>query len=125
MTPANLLHVLPTGSPSTGLLSAGRLFSGRLAVVLADVSTRPDPSGLPGGAALQKLLNGLVFLGLLGCVAAVVAGGATWFAGSQAGNFTASMGGRRAVLAGMIGALVIGAAAAIVNFFFAAGSAVR
>ncbi len=101
------------------------LTSGAVGHLLADVSTRPDPNGLPGGAALQKLLNGLVFLGLLGCVAAVVAGGATWFAGAQAGNFTASVGGRRAVLAGMVGALVIGAAAAIVNFFFDAGSAVR
>lgn len=88
------------------------------------VTTTPDPSGLPGGAALQKLLNGLVFVGLLACVAAVVVGGATWFVGSQSGNFTASMGGRRAVVAGIIGALVIGAAAAIVNFFFAAGSTV-
>ena len=92
--------------------------------VLADVSVRPDPNGLPGGAALQKLLNGLVFIGILGCVAAVVAGGATWFVGSQAGNFSASMGGRRAVLAGMVGALVIGASAALVNFFFDAGSTV-
>jgi Family of unknown function (DUF6112) len=92
--------------------------------VLANVSVRPDPNGLPGGPALQKLLNGLVFVGLLGCVAAVVAGGATWFVGAQAGNFNASMGGRRAVLAGAVGALVIGAAAALVNFFFSAGSAV-
>ena len=92
--------------------------------VLSDVSVRPDPTGLPGGPALQRLLNGLVFVGLLGCVAAVVAGGATWFVGAQSGNFTASMGGRRAVLAGLIGALVIGAAAALVNFFFTAGSAV-
>lgn len=93
--------------------------------VVTDVSTRPDPTGLPGGAALQKLLDGLVFLGLLGCVAAVVVGGATWFLGSQAGNYTASLGGRRAVVSGMAGALVIGAAAAIVNFFFAAGGTVR
>ena len=95
------------------------------ASLVAGVSTRPDPSGLPGGAALQHLLNGLVFVGLLSCVAAVVVGGATWFVGSQAGNFTAAIGGRRAVLAGMVGALVIGASAAIVNFFFSAGSAVH
>jgi hypothetical protein len=91
----------------------------------ADVSTHPDPSGLPGGTALQHLLNGLVFVGLLSCVAGVVIGGATWFVGSQGGNFTAAIGGRRAVLAGIVGALVIGAAAAIVNFFFSAGSAVH
>lgn len=101
------------------------LTTGPVAALLADVSTRPDARGLPGGAALQKLLNGMVFLGLLSCVAAVVVGGATWFVASQAGNFAASLGGRRAVLAGMIGALVIGAAATVVNFFFAAGSAVR
>ena len=35
------------------------------------------------------------------------------------------MGGRRAVLAGMVGALVIGAAGALVNFFFAAGNTVH
>lgn len=93
--------------------------------LIAGVSTHPDPTGLPGGAALQDLLNGLVFVGLLSCAAAVVVGGATWFVGSQAGNFAAAIGGRRAVLAGMVGALVIGAAAAIVNFFFSAGSAVH
>lgn len=93
-------------------------------LVLA-VSTVPDPSGLPGGAALQKMLNGLVFLGLIACVAAVVLGGATWFVGSQAGNYNASLGGRRAVVGGIVGALVIGASAAIVNFFYAAGGTVR
>lgn len=97
----------------------------QLAGLARDVSTHPDPSGLPGGSTLQHLLNGLVFVGLLSCVAAVVVGGATWFMGSQAGNFTAAIGGRRAVLAGMVGALVIGAAAAIVNFFFTAGSGVH
>lgn len=89
------------------------------------IRARPDPSGLPGGATAQKLLNGLVFYGLLSCAGAIVLGGATWYFGSQASNFAAAIGGRRAVLAGMIGALVIGAAAAIVNFFFSAGSAVR
>lgn len=89
------------------------------------VGTHPDPTGLPGGAALQKLLDGLVFIGLLGCVATIVVGGATWFAGAQSGNFGASLGGRRAVVGGVLGALVIGASAALVNFFFAAGSSVR
>jgi len=96
-----------------------------LGAVRWGITPHPDPSGLPGGAALQKLLDGLIFVGLLACVATVVVGGATWFIGSQGGNFTASMGGRRAVIAGIIGALVIGASAAIVNFFFAAGGTVQ
>lgn len=97
----------------------------RTSLRMVAISTRPDPSGLPGGAAMQRLLNGLVFDGLLACVAAIVFGAATWFVGSHTGNFAAAVGGRRAVVAGMVGALLIGAAAAIVNFFFAADSAVR
>lgn len=93
--------------------------------LFTDVHVNPDPTGLPGGQQLQKLLNGLVFVGLLACVAAIVAGGATWFVGSHSGNYSAAMGGRRAVMAGIVGALVIGAAAALVNFFFHAGSAVK
>ena len=96
-----------------------------ITTLVVAVSAVPDPSGLPGGAALQKMVNGLVFLGLIGSVAAVVVGGATWFLGSQAGNYNASLGGRRAAIGGVIGALVIGAAAAIVNFFYAAGATVR
>ena len=93
------------------------------AVVLA-VSTVPDPSGLPGGVAMQKLLNGGVFLGLLLCVGAIVLGGATWIAGSRTGNYGAGYSGRTACVAGALGALVIGAASALVNFFFSVGGTV-
>jgi hypothetical protein len=55
----------------------------------------------------------------------MVIGGATWFLASHAGNYGATTGGRRAVLAGIAGALVIGAAPAIVNFFFLSGQQVR
>jgi hypothetical protein len=103
-------------------MDAANVGLGRL---LADVHVNPDPNGLPGGPQLQKLLNRLVFVGLLACVAAVVAGGATWFVGSHTGNYSAAMGGRCAVVSGIVGALVIGAAAALVNFFFAAGSSVK
>ena len=71
-----------------------------IATLVMAVSTVPDPSGLPGGAALQKMVNGLVFLGLIGCLAAVVVGGATWFLGSLAGNHNASLVGRRAATGG-------------------------
>jgi len=96
-----------------------------VAVVLAQVTVKPDPAGLPGGAAAQKFLDGLVFYGLIGCAATLVIGGATWGIGQHNGNFNAAMGGRRAVVAGMVGAVVVGAAAALVNFFYSAGSAVQ
>jgi hypothetical protein len=88
------------------------------------VTAVPDPTGLPGGAAMQRLLNGGVFLGLLLCAGAVVLGGATWIAGSRTGNYSAGYSGRTACLAGVLGALVIGAAAALVNFFYAVGGTV-
>src|SRR5687768_2384794 len=95
-----------------------------LAVAAGPISTTPDPGGLPGGATAQRFLNGLTFYGLLACVGALVIGGATWLTASRAGNYTASFGGKTAVLGGVIGALVIGGAAALVNFFYGAGSAI-
>jgi hypothetical protein len=103
---------------------AAKLFNDA-GVVLAQVSVNPDSNGLPGGATAQKMLNGLVFYGLLACAAALVVGGATWWAGQRNGNFGAAMGGRTAVFAGLVGAIVVGAAPALVNFFFTAGSGVH
>lgn len=93
--------------------------------VLAGVSVTPDPAGLPGGAAAQKMVDGLAFYTLLAGAAAILFGGASWFLGDQRGNFSAATGGRRAVLAGVVAAVLAGAAAAIVNFFYAVGSGVR
>ncbi len=93
--------------------------------VPAQVEIDVDPNGLPGGAVLQQMLNGLVHFGLLGCAAAVVLGGASWYFGNQSGNYSFALGGRKAVFAGLVGALVIGGAAAFVNFFYNLGGTVR
>jgi len=88
---------------------------------LADVKVNPDVSGLPGSAALEKIVNGLAAFGLLACVAAVILGGAAWGLGHQSANYQYTSGGKRGVLGGLIGAFVIGASATIINFFFHAG----
>jgi hypothetical protein len=93
--------------------------------VLMDVTNTPNPSGLPGGAALGQLVDGLSFWALMGCLAAVVVGGGTWFVSDRAGNFGAARWGRTSVFAGIAGSLVIGAASAIVNFFFHVGAGVH
>ncbi|HEU0130949.1 MAG TPA: hypothetical protein VFQ85_08170 [Mycobacteriales bacterium] len=93
--------------------------------IAAQVHTTVDPNGLPGHVVLQQMLNGLMFVGLLGCAAAVVLGGATWWLASHGGNYGAALGGRKAVLAGLAGALVIGGAAQLVNAFYHLGRAVR
>jgi len=91
----------------------------------AKVSVTPDAGGLPGGDAAQKLLNGAAAFGLLACVGTVIVGAAQWGFGSQSSNYSQADGGKTRMLKGVGGAFGIGAAAAVINFFFAAGSTVH
>ncbi|MEZ4588696.1 MAG: DUF6112 family protein [Gemmatimonadales bacterium] len=92
---------------------------------LADISVKPNPKGLPGTEALEKLVNGLAAVALLGCGAAVVIGAAQWGLGQRANNYSQAADGKTKMLYGIGGAFVVGATSAIINFFYGAGSAVR
>jgi MFS family permease len=94
-------------------------------VLLADVSLQPDPNALPGGQALQSLTNGLGGWALVMALVGLVVGAAAWALGAHAQNYHQSMVGRRAVLVSALAALLIGAAPALVNFFFHTGQGVR
>ena len=83
-----------------------------------------DKTGLPGGDAAAKLIGGLMYLGLLACIGAVVIGATMWAWGSHSGNYRGSYAGRCVVIGGAVGALLIGAAVTIVNFAFSAGQTV-
>jgi cytochrome bd-type quinol oxidase subunit 2 len=96
-----------------------------LIVIAQKVSAKPEASGLPGTEVLQKLINGLLFWGLLACVAGIVLGGATWALSSHSGNHHHAGRGKMGFLASAAGALMIGASPALVNFFMDAGSAVK
>jgi len=89
------------------------------------VSVNPDSSSLPGGAAAQKLLNGAAGFGLLGCVGAVIWGAALWGLGTRSNNYAQADDGKAKMLKGAGGAFGVGAAAAVINFFFNAGTAVK
>jgi len=89
--------------------------------VFANVSLNPDLSALPGGAALQHLVNGLAGWALVGALAALVLGAAAWALGAHAHNVNQASAGRRAVLAAGAAALLIGAAPILINFFFHIG----
>jgi len=88
---------------------------------LSDVSMTPDTRGLPGIDELTRLTNGLGAWALGLALAALVVGAALWAVGAHAQNFQQSLVGRRAVLLAGLAALLIGAAPALVNFFFHAG----
>jgi Family of unknown function (DUF6112) len=85
------------------------------------VSLNPDTSALPGGDELQRLINGLGAWALIAALAGLVIGAAAWALGVHAQNFQQTMIGRRAVLVSGLAALLIGAAPAVVNFFYGAG----
>ena len=84
---------------------------------IADVTLSPSTSALPGSAALQQLANGLASWALI----ALLLGAALWAIGSHTQNMHQSSQGRRAVVASLVAAVLIGAAPALVNFFFRTG----
>jgi hypothetical protein len=93
--------------------------------LLAQVNVNPDPGGLPGGAAIERLVNGLAFYALIIVVAAFLAGMALMAFGSLSSNARSSSLGKVTAVASLLAAFGIGAAAAIVNFFYSSGGAVN
>jgi hypothetical protein len=89
------------------------------------ISVTPDADGLPGGGAAQKLLNGAAAFGLLACAGTFLFGAAQWGFGSRSSNYSQADDGKSRMLKGVGGAFGIGAAAAVINFFFNAGSTVH
>jgi hypothetical protein len=106
-------------------VSALQLANLYLLQAAAKVSVNPDPNALPGGEAGQKLLNGLAAFGLMACVGALLLGAAQWGFGSRSSNYSQADEGKARMLKGVGGAFGIGAAAAVINFFFNSGSAVH
>jgi MFS family permease len=93
--------------------------------LLADVMLQPDPGNLPGSATLQHLADGLGGWALILAMVGLVLGSVMWALGSHTQNFHHATAGRRAVLVSGLAALLIGAAPALVNFFFHAGQGVH
>jgi Family of unknown function (DUF6112) len=88
------------------------------------VAVHPNAK-LPGTTQLVSLVGGMTTWVLLACVVAVLAGAAAWGFGSRSGHFGATQNGRMMVLGGALGALVAGAASALVNFGFSLGGTVH
>lgn len=93
--------------------------------LLAAVSVKPDPNGLPGMPAATKLVDGLAAFVLLACVAGFLLGVGQWALGSKSSNFSQSDSGKSKVVVSVLGAFGVGAVAAIINFFLNAGTALK
>jgi len=92
---------------------------------MGQVSMNPNTSSLPGGHLLQQVVNGIGGWALVLALIGLVVGAATWALGVHSQNYQHSFIGRRAVLVSGLAAVLIGAAPAIVNFFFHAGQSVK
>lgn len=124
---------LPLPPTLTGALHTGRSAP---ASGIAQPAPRPAPSSLwavavdpnselPGTAQLTGLVGGLMTWVLLACVVAILVGAAAWGFGARSGHYGATQQGRMMVLGGAAGAMIAGAATAVVNFGFGLGSAVH
>jgi Family of unknown function (DUF6112) len=96
-----------------------------IVIAAAGISSKPDPNGLPGSSALQQLVNGLSFWGLLAALAGLVISAAVWSLSSHSGNFHHAAVGRRGTLVSAAAAFLVGAAPAIVTFFEKLGTTVK
>ena len=89
--------------------------------MIAGVTLNPSVSALPGANVLQQLANGLGAWALVGSLIAFVLGAVMWAIGSHTQNMHHSAVGRRAVVTSLGAAVLIGAAPALINFFFSTG----
>ena len=93
--------------------------------LLADVSAKPDLTGLPGSNVLQQLVNGVEAWALAVALLGAFLGAALWAVASHAHNPHYAARGRMAAVISAASALVIGAGPGLVNFFQHLGSTAR
>jgi hypothetical protein len=96
-----------------------------LVLAATNVGGDPNPNGLPGSAALEKLIGGLAFWGLLAALAGLIVSAAVWALSSHSGNYQPAASGRRGTLVSAGAALLVGAAPAIIAFFENLGNTVK
>ena len=96
-----------------------------LIVAATRVGGQPDPSGLPGTSALEKLISGVAFWALLAALAGLLVSAAVWALSSHSGNYHHASMGRRGTLISALAAFLVGAAPAIVAFFEDLGRTVK
>ena len=85
----------------------------------------PNPNELPGGDVLRGLTDGIAGFGLIFCLIGLVISAGLWALGSNSNNYQQTFVGKRGFAVCALGALLIGAAAAIINFFYGAGQGVQ
>jgi hypothetical protein len=82
-----------------------------------------DPQGLPGGAAFQEVVGGLLWYGLLFMIATIAISAIVIGIGRYLSNSYASSAGRLGFFGGLMGAMLIGGARFLVQYAYDIGAA--
>jgi hypothetical protein len=93
-------------------------------LLVAQVNFTPDFNALPGRGPIQTIINGVGAFALLLSLVGIIIGGAMWGIGSLSSNYHQAAVGKRATLYSVVGAIIIGASGALVNWAFSLGSQV-
>ena len=93
--------------------------------MIPSVHVPPNQNGLPGIAAIEKIVGALLTFGLIASVAGIAISAIAWAIGSHSSNPHVAGRGKTGVLVSAGAAMLIGAANTLVTFFSAAGSAVQ
>src|SRR5215212_10680468 len=96
-----------------------------LVLASTGVGGTPNPSGLPGSAALEKLISGVAFWALLAALGGLLISAAVWALSSHSGNYHHTSMGRRGAVISAVSAFLVGAAPAIIAFFEDLGRTVK
>lgn len=96
-----------------------------IVVAGTSVGGTPDPNGLPGSPALQQLVGGLAFWGLLAALAGLIISSAVWALSAHSGNYQQATAGKRGTVISAAAAFLVGAAPAIISFFENLGNTVH
>jgi hypothetical protein len=92
-----------------------------LRLIAQEVNFTPDFDAIPGAGPVQTLINGIGAFALLIALVGIIIGGAMWGIGSLSSNYHQAAVGKRATLYSVVGAIIVGAAAALVNWAFTLG----
>ncbi|HEX9342931.1 MAG TPA: DUF6112 family protein [Actinomycetota bacterium] len=87
-----------------------------------NIHMTPNFSGIPAAGPIQTIIDDLGAFALFLSLAGIIIGGAMWGVGSLSSNYHQAAVGKRATLYSVAGAIVIAAAAALVNWAFQLGS---
>jgi hypothetical protein len=85
------------------------------------VDITPSFGDIPGSRPLQVIINALGAFALFMSLAGIVIGAGLWGIGSLSSNYHQAAVGKRATLYSIVGAIIVGAAAALVNWAFSLG----